>query len=52
LHEPKEALQAYQKVLEGAPGRRNATRGAEEASRLAGLWAIPPNLGFRATESH
>jgi tetratricopeptide (TPR) repeat protein len=52
LHEPKEALQAYQKVLEGAPGRRNATKGAEKASRLAGLWVIPPNLGFRATESH
>jgi hypothetical protein len=36
LREPKEALEAYQKVLAGAPGRRNALSGAEEAAKLTG----------------
>jgi tetratricopeptide (TPR) repeat protein len=36
LNEPKEALEAYRRVLVGTPGRRNATRGAEEAAKLAG----------------
>jgi hypothetical protein len=36
LHQPKEALEAYQKALAAAPGRRNSMRGAEEASKLAG----------------
>jgi hypothetical protein len=35
MHEPKEALAAYQKVLTVAPGRRNAMVGAAEAARLA-----------------
>ena len=35
LHEPKQALEAYKRVLAGAPGRRNATRGAEAAAKLA-----------------
>ncbi len=35
LHEPREALVAYQKVLSVAPGRRNAANGAAEAERLA-----------------
>jgi hypothetical protein len=34
LHQPKEALESYQKVLVSAPGRRNAIRGAEEATKL------------------
>jgi tetratricopeptide (TPR) repeat protein len=36
LHEPKEALEAYQKALAVAPGRRNSMKGAEEAAKLAG----------------
>jgi tetratricopeptide (TPR) repeat protein len=36
LHEPKEALEAYQKALAAAPGRRNAMKGAEQAAKLAG----------------
>jgi hypothetical protein len=34
LHQPKEALAAYQKVLVAAPGRRNAAKGVDEAARL------------------
>ncbi len=37
LHQPKEALVAYQKVLAVAPGRRNAVGGAAEAARMAGM---------------
>jgi tetratricopeptide (TPR) repeat protein len=37
MHQPKEALLAYQKVLEVAPGRRNAASGAAEAARMAGM---------------
>jgi len=37
LHQPKEALVAYQKVLTVAPGRRNAVGGTAEASRMAGM---------------
>ncbi len=33
MHEPKEALMAYQQVLSVAPGRRNATRGVAGAER-------------------
>ena len=35
MHQSKEALAAYQKVLALAPGRRNAMRGMAEAGRLA-----------------
>lgn len=34
LQQPKEALEAYKKVLAVAPGRRNATSGAAEAARI------------------
>ena len=34
MHQPKEALEAYRKVLAVAPGRRNAMLGAAEAGRL------------------
>ena len=34
MHQPKEALAAYEKVLGLAPGRRNAMQGAAEARRL------------------
>ncbi|HXN96317.1 MAG TPA: hypothetical protein VN879_17555, partial [Candidatus Acidoferrales bacterium] len=37
MHQPKEALVAYQKVLAVAPGRRNAVGGAAEAARMAGM---------------
>jgi tetratricopeptide (TPR) repeat protein len=37
MHEPKEALRAYQQVLALAPGRRNALKGAAEAGRAAGM---------------
>ena len=37
MHQPKEALVAYQKVLAVAPGRRNAVGGAAEATRMAGM---------------
>src|SRR3989441_464743 len=37
MHQPKEALVAYQKVLALAPGRRNAVGGAAEATRMAGM---------------
>lgn len=36
LQQPKEALEAYKKVLAVAPGRRNAARGAAEAERTGG----------------
>jgi tetratricopeptide (TPR) repeat protein len=36
LHEPKEALEAYQKALAVAPGRRNSMKGAKEATKLVG----------------
>jgi tetratricopeptide (TPR) repeat protein len=35
LHQPKEALVAYQEVLAMEPGRRNAIEGVQEASRMA-----------------
>jgi hypothetical protein len=35
LHQPREALEAFQKVLALTPGRRNAKLGAAEAARLA-----------------
>ena len=37
MHQPKEALKAYQQVLGVAPGRRNALSGAAEAERAAGM---------------
>ena len=37
MHQPKEALVAYQKVLAVASGRRNAVGGAAEAARMAGM---------------
>jgi hypothetical protein len=37
MHQPKEALVAYRKVLAVAPGRRNAIGGAAEAARMAGM---------------
>jgi len=37
MHQPKEALMAYRQVLQVAPGRRNALRGAAEAERDAGM---------------
>lgn len=37
MHQPKEALVAYQKVLAVAPGRRNAVGGAAEAARIASM---------------
>jgi len=36
MSQPKEALDAYQKVLAVAPGRRNALTGAADAARMAG----------------
>lgn len=45
LHEPKAALEAYQKVLSGSPGRRNATKGAADAARLASSEANSPKPG-------
>jgi tetratricopeptide (TPR) repeat protein len=35
LKKPKEALEAYEKALVKAPGRRNATTGSAEAARLS-----------------
>jgi hypothetical protein len=37
MHQPKEALVAYQKVLALAPGRRNAVGGPAEAVQMAGM---------------
>ncbi len=37
IHQPKEALDAYQQVLAVAPGRRNALKGAAEAEHMAGM---------------
>jgi tetratricopeptide (TPR) repeat protein len=36
LHEPKKALDAYQKALAAGPRRRNSMKGADEAAKLAG----------------
>jgi len=41
LQQPKEALSAYQNVLDVAPGRRNAAEGVQEASRMASALGTP-----------